>query len=125
MAEKSGQAAETESAAAGSARLVGVSVARVDETMFDDGVRWLRRSDARRRCGVGRDILDAWVSDGKVEAHKLHPGRNGTVVFSAPDIDRAIREAPAYVPAADADGAADGDGADGGAERRLRGAAGF
>ncbi len=113
MTEQSEQA---EAGSAAAARLVGVSVARVDETMFDDGVRWLRRSDARRRCGVGRDILDAWVSDGKVEAHKLHPGRNGTVVFSAPDIDRAIREAPAYVPTADGDG---------GAESRLRGASGF
>lgn len=82
-------------------RVVGVCVARADCGVSEDGVRWVRRSDARRRCGVGRDILDAWVSDGKVEAHKLHPGRNGTVVFYAPDIERAIREAPAYVPTDD------------------------
>lgn len=94
------------------ARLVNASVARVDETMAKDGVRWLRRSDARRRCGVGRNILDLWVCDGKVEAHKLNPGKNGTVVFSAPDIDRAIRESPPYVPMADE-------------ESHLRGAACF
>lgn len=89
---------ENDASQAGEVRVLGVSVARADAPLCDDGVRWVRRGDARRRCGVGRDILDLWVADGKVEAHKLNPGRNGTVVFSATDIDRAIRAAPPYMP---------------------------
>ena len=63
-----------------------------------DTAKWYRRADARAFCGIGRDLLDKWVADGKVEAHKLDSGRNGTVVFNASDIDKMIRESPVYAP---------------------------
>lgn len=70
------------------------------EKVRESGVEslWYRRADARALCGVGRDLLDKWVADGRVEAHKLNPGRNGTVVFSAGDIARVIKESPQYRP---------------------------
>lgn len=59
---------------------------------------WIRRKTAFKVFGVGHDILDDWVRDDKVEAHKLSPGKNGSVVFSASDISRVIRSSPKYVP---------------------------
>ena len=63
-----------------------------------DQRQWARRSDIRRDYGIGGDLLDEYVSDNKVEAHKLVPGQNGTVVFSVQDIERVIDESPRYVP---------------------------
>lgn len=70
---------------------------RVVECEYDNA-KWYRRADARAVCGVGRDLLDKWVAEGKVEAHKLDQGRNGTVVFNASDINKVIRESPVYAP---------------------------
>ena len=60
---------------------------------------WVRRKNAMELYGVGKDILDLWVSSGKVEAHKLNSGKNGSVVFLASDILMAIKNAPRYIPA--------------------------
>lgn len=62
-------------------------------------LEWMRRGDVRKVMGIGKDILDEWVASGKCEAHKLNSGKNGTVIFSAADIRRAIGESPKYIPA--------------------------
>lgn len=80
-----------------SERIVGISVSHDDARRLA-GVEWMRRGDARRICGLGKDVLDLWVANEIVEAHKLHPGKNGTVIFSAEDIRNAIRASPRYVP---------------------------
>lgn len=72
----------------------------VDPDVIDSlkGVEWVRRQDVLSYFSVGRDVLDRWVIDGKVDAHKLHPGKNGTVIFSVEDIRSAIRNSPRYRP---------------------------
>ncbi len=69
-----------------------------DEVRREPACEWVRRDDARRIFGIGKDVLDHWVADDVVEAHKLNPGRNGTVVFSASGIRAAIEAAPRYTP---------------------------
>ena len=66
------------------------------------GVEWVRRQDVLDHFAVGKDVLDRWVTEDKVEAHKLHPGKNGTVIFSVEDIRNAIRSSPRYRPLASA-----------------------
>ena len=80
----------------GMQHLVGVSVATEGETLSNE--EWMRRSDVRRIFGIGKDILDKWVEVGAVEAHKLNPSKNGTVVFSTRDIRDTIRTAPLWKP---------------------------
>ena len=65
-------------------------------------VEWVRRQDVLVHFSVGKDVLDRWVEEDKVEAHKLHPGKNGTVIFSVDDVRQAIRDSPRYYPSRDA-----------------------
>lgn len=62
----------------------------------EDRPRWVRFSTALSRFGIGKDVLKLWTKEGKVEAHKVTPGKNGTVVFFADDIDKNIRLSPLY-----------------------------
>lgn len=80
-------------------RLIGKEVADGRSADSLSGIEWMRRGDVRRICGIGKDILDHWVATDKVEAHKLNPGKNGTVIFAADDIRRAILASPKYRPA--------------------------
>ena len=76
----------------------GASMGKADTVRSAERVEWVRRDSAYELFGVGRDVLDRWVSKNLVEAHKLHSGRNGSVVFSADDIRMAICGSPAYKP---------------------------
>ena len=78
--------------------LVGNTIVPIPEELQSDGIEWMRRQEALARFAVGKDVLDQWVRDDVVEAHKLNPGKNGTVIFCAGDIRRAIRNAPRYRP---------------------------